>query len=244
MWLCYQHKIHLIFLPPHTSHVLQPLDLSVFSSLKQAYRKEVGFLNLLTDSNPIGKQGFLLCYQKARKHALSSSNIKSGWKATGLWPVSSAKPLMSRLLLENSKKTKSNTANTSGTPETPLPISSWLLDSSQIAWSTPRRSKDLRTQMTRYGRLEKDYSTRKLLFRKIAKGFEEKETLLATAEYKIQSLEMQLEAVRPKKKKKVQTSPNSKFVLQAVALSKASACLCRCRRPTSPKRGRMTHPYP
>ena len=39
--------------------------------------------------------------------------------------------------------------------------------------------------MTRYGQMEKDYSTRKLLFRKIAQGFEEKETLLATAEFKI-----------------------------------------------------------
>ena len=84
MYLCYQHNIHLLFLPPHTSHVLQPLDLSVFSALKSWYRKEVGYLTLLTDSSPIGKQNFLNCYQKARKEALSAKNIKSGWKATSL----------------------------------------------------------------------------------------------------------------------------------------------------------------
>ena len=39
MWECFQNNIHLLFLPPHTSHVLQPLDLAVFGPLKQAYRK-------------------------------------------------------------------------------------------------------------------------------------------------------------------------------------------------------------
>ena len=34
MYLCFQHRIQLLFLPPHTSHVLQPLDLAVFSALK------------------------------------------------------------------------------------------------------------------------------------------------------------------------------------------------------------------
>ena len=61
-------------------------------------------MTLLTDSSLIGKQNFLNCYQKARKEALSAKNIKSGWKATSLWPKSIGKPLMSPLLLENSNK--------------------------------------------------------------------------------------------------------------------------------------------
>jgi 4-hydroxybenzoate polyprenyltransferase len=70
--------------------------------LKAAYRKELGNLSLLSDSTPIGKRNFLLCYQKAREQSLIAQNIKAGWKATGLWPLNIAKPLMSRLLLENS----------------------------------------------------------------------------------------------------------------------------------------------
>ena len=51
----------------------------------------------------------------------------------------------------------------------------------------------------------------RLLFRKIVKGFEEQESILASHELRIQSLEVQLEKARPKKRMKVRTSPNSKF---------------------------------
>ncbi|KAM4066310.1 DDE superfamily endonuclease [Hirsutella rhossiliensis] len=118
MYLCYQHQIHLLFLPPHTSHVLQPLDLSVFSALKHYYRKQVGFLSLLTDSSPVGKQNFLSCYQKAREQALTVSNIKGGWKATGLWP----------------QQTQKNAKNVANAFNSHLPTSDWQSDTSQIAW--------------------------------------------------------------------------------------------------------------
>ena len=106
MWECFSNNIYLVYLPPHSSHVLQPLDLAVFSSLKTAYRKYVGDRSLYTHSTPIGKRYFLKCYYKARIDALTARNIKSGWRASGLWPVNSGKPLMSRLLLENSNKSK------------------------------------------------------------------------------------------------------------------------------------------
>ena len=44
IWDCFQNQIYIIYLPAHTSHVLQPLDLSVFSPLKTAYRKWAGHL--------------------------------------------------------------------------------------------------------------------------------------------------------------------------------------------------------
>ena len=55
---------------------------------------------------------------------------------------------------------------------------------------------------------------------------------------------VQLPAVQPASRYRALFFIQQGLLLQAVALSKASACLCRCRRPTSPKRGRMTHPYP
>ncbi|KAK4073597.1 hypothetical protein Purlil1_12985 [Purpureocillium lilacinum] len=207
MYLCYQHKI----LPPHTSHVLKPLDLSVFSPLKHYYRKQVGFLSLLTDSSPVGKQNFLSCYQRARELALTASNIKGGWKATGLWPVSVAKPLLSPLLLENSNKRKKDAKNAPDGFRSPFSMSGWQTDASQIAWSTPRRPQDLKVQVLQFNQLDDDVPTKRLLFRKITKGFDEKDGLLAKAQLQIQALETQLAAVKPKKRKRVDTSPNSRF---------------------------------
>lgn len=71
MALCVQHKIHLIYLPPHTSHVLQPLDLSVFSVLKREYRILITNLGSRVDNTAMGKRWFLKCYAKARIKALT-----------------------------------------------------------------------------------------------------------------------------------------------------------------------------
>jgi len=77
LWKCLENNIYLLFLPAHTSHVLQPLDLTIFSALKRAYRKELQKLNSLLDSTSIGKRNFLICYQKAHQESFTSSNIKA-----------------------------------------------------------------------------------------------------------------------------------------------------------------------
>ena len=59
---------------------------------------------LLNDSSLIRKQNFIKCYKEAREDALTPANCRQGWSASGLWPVRMSKPLMSRLLLENSNK--------------------------------------------------------------------------------------------------------------------------------------------
>ena len=66
LWKCLENDKVLLFLPAHTSHVLQPLDLTVFSSLQRAYRKELQKLSSLLDSTPISKRNFPVYYQKAR----------------------------------------------------------------------------------------------------------------------------------------------------------------------------------
>ena len=39
--LCEENKIITLCMPPHTSHILQPLDVGCFAPLKQAYKKEI-----------------------------------------------------------------------------------------------------------------------------------------------------------------------------------------------------------
>lgn len=84
---CTEHAIDLLILPPHTSHVLQPLDVSVFSPLKRALATETDAVSRL-DSGRIARSEWTRMYIRARQAALRESNIRSGFKATGLWPLS------------------------------------------------------------------------------------------------------------------------------------------------------------
>ena len=55
------------------------------------------------------------------------------------------------------------------------PIQKWDLAASAVTWSTPRKAVDLDNQLAQYSQLDQPSSTRRLLFRKVKKGFEEKD---------------------------------------------------------------------
>jgi hypothetical protein len=104
---CFEEDIYLTYLPAHSSHVLQPLDLSVFGPMKTIYKQQLALLGHIdedTETTPYNKQRFLSCYSAAREIALRPKTVRSGWKATGLWPVNIAKPLISPLLVSNCNK--------------------------------------------------------------------------------------------------------------------------------------------
>ncbi|RPB16234.1 CENP-B protein, partial [Morchella conica CCBAS932] len=78
---CLDNKIIPLCLPSHTSHVLQPLDVGVFSPLKKYYRQEISKLR-----SPITKNNFPNLLALARQKAFSVSNIQSGFRASGIYP--------------------------------------------------------------------------------------------------------------------------------------------------------------
>jgi hypothetical protein len=80
---CMQNAIDLLIMPPHCSHVLQPLDVSAFAPLKRAHGKETDKVARL-DSSRIARVQSTEMYMRARRFAFSMSNICSGWRATGL----------------------------------------------------------------------------------------------------------------------------------------------------------------
>ncbi|KAF6811239.1 transposase [Colletotrichum musicola] len=220
MYECFINNIHLLFLPPHTSHVLQPLDQSVFGTLKTAYGKQLGYHSHWDCSTVIGKRYFIICYSKARQAALTKQNIISGWKYTGLWPKNMSRPLLNPLLRENT------TTPAKQSEEVPKGVShadaSIILasQSSAVLWSTPRRRDELRDHFTLYNKLDGDVTTRRLLFQKVAKGWDEKDHQLAVAQRKIEALEAEVAVTRARKRKKVKMSPNSKFA-DIVAIRRA-----------------------
>ena len=84
---CMKHDIDLLILPAHTSHVLQPLDVGVFSPLKRAMAKETDALAKL-DAGTIPRREWVEMYIRARGNAIIEKNVLGGWKGAGLWPLS------------------------------------------------------------------------------------------------------------------------------------------------------------
>src|SRR5450432_551387 len=69
-----EHSIITLCMPPHLSHLLQPLDVGCFAVLKQLYRRQIEGL-IRNGVNYIDKQAFLEAYYSARKETMNLANI-------------------------------------------------------------------------------------------------------------------------------------------------------------------------
>jgi len=84
---CLDKNIDLVCLPPHTSHLLQPLDVGVFSPLKRALLTEIEKLFRL-DTRRIPRIEWTEAYITARAKAFTSRSIESSFRASGIYPLS------------------------------------------------------------------------------------------------------------------------------------------------------------
>jgi hypothetical protein len=82
---CFGNHIILCRIPSHTSHKLQPYNLSAFAPLKTAYRDQVERLER-GGVGKIGKEYFTPLYSPTRSTAFSKKNILAGWAKSGLFP--------------------------------------------------------------------------------------------------------------------------------------------------------------
>ena len=80
---CQDNNIITLCMPPHSSHLLQPLDIGCFSPLKALYSKQIEKLVQLW-INHITKLEFLPAFKEAFRAVFTEQNIKSGFWATGL----------------------------------------------------------------------------------------------------------------------------------------------------------------
>jgi hypothetical protein len=83
---CTENHIIPVCMPPHSSHLLQPLDVSCFAVLKRQYGQLVE-QRMLLGFNYIDKHDFLTAFPTARTMAYKAENIQSGFAATGLVPL-------------------------------------------------------------------------------------------------------------------------------------------------------------
>jgi hypothetical protein len=70
-------------MPPHSSHLLQLLDVSCFELLKKVYEKQVEHM-IRHGTNYITKLEFLLAFRAAFEATFTASNIKGGFRGAEL----------------------------------------------------------------------------------------------------------------------------------------------------------------
>ena len=83
---CLSTQIILYCLSSHSTHLLQPLDVGLFSPLQKYYGQEVDKLTRFGNIT-IRKGNFLPMLVVAREAAFTKSNIMSAWRGAGLVPL-------------------------------------------------------------------------------------------------------------------------------------------------------------
>ena len=79
--------LDIVSLPSHTSHALQPLDVSCFKPFKTAFRKIRDNWSLLNKGKKVQKTDLCEWTSLALDKALTPKNIQAGFKKTGIWPL-------------------------------------------------------------------------------------------------------------------------------------------------------------
>jgi hypothetical protein len=84
---CEQHRIIVAVFPPHSTHRVQPLDVSLFSPLSTAYTQQLVQWMVKTQGLVrLPKREFWSNFWPACKAAFTKENIESGWEQTSLLP--------------------------------------------------------------------------------------------------------------------------------------------------------------
>ncbi|KAI1003423.1 hypothetical protein K3495_g4784 [Podosphaera aphanis] len=66
LWICKQSNVELLFLPTHSSHVHQPLDLGVFAPLNSRYLCQIADVAKFDNALAVKKQKCFTCDHDAR----------------------------------------------------------------------------------------------------------------------------------------------------------------------------------
>ena len=103
---CDNNRIILAIYPPHSTHRLQPLDVSIFSPLSKAYSFQLTqHMANCQGLSKVSKKDFLSLFWPAFEKSFSPSNIHSAFRKTGLNPLDS-EPVLSRLIKPSTTTTE------------------------------------------------------------------------------------------------------------------------------------------
>lgn len=84
--LAEQFNIVILCLPSHCSYELQPLDVSCFKSLKNAWHHATDSFRRMYPGRPLNKQQFPTLFSRAWYKAATPQNAVSGFRSSGIYP--------------------------------------------------------------------------------------------------------------------------------------------------------------
>jgi len=125
---CKENKIIALCMPPHSSHLLQPLDVVPYSLLKRHYGDGISLL-ARSRIHHINKETFLPAFKAAFKKTFTPENVRAGFRGAGLVPYD-PEAVLSKLDVQLR------------TPTPPAP--------GTVAWEaqTPRNAREIEAQST------------------------------------------------------------------------------------------------
>lgn len=83
---CAQNEITLVALYPNSTHILQPIDVAVFRSLKQGWREHVNKWKIHHSRPDMKKHEFAPVLQAALNERVTPQMLANGFKKCGLYP--------------------------------------------------------------------------------------------------------------------------------------------------------------
>ena len=146
---CSKNNIIPLCMPAHSSHLLQPLDVGLFSPLKTTYGRKIGD-SIRLGINHIDKEEFLTVYGQIRPAAFSESNIKSSFAAAGLVPYNPDR-VLSRLhaqIRTTPPPTESDALQSPWLPQTPRNVATLQHQTDAINALLRRRTRSPSTPTT------------------------------------------------------------------------------------------------
>lgn len=202
MNFAYLQRVWCFYLLPHASHVLQPLDLTVFSSLKRSFRALVAFENRFDDFEPQKKATFIRQYQNARTRSIIKTNCISGFQAAGIWPLDAQKALSSHWVSQPSQ----HRSRTPSPSRTTTQFQAWDIR------KTPRGPRDIVSAISTLRRTMSLDRNVRVVLQKTSKALERSNFQYAETKRQLAIQQQFINQIRTKKKAKQPINPNQLFI--------------------------------